>query len=52
MFAIGLAGAIIIASPPTLFDQLGPEARVVGSKLKEVIDVGLYLPGLRRTSLQ
>jgi hypothetical protein len=46
---VGLAGAFIFANPSHFFDHLGPEARVVGTKLKGIIEVGNYMPSLRRT---
>jgi hypothetical protein len=42
LVAIGLVGALVIANPAAVFDHLGPEAQVVGSKLKRAIDVGGY----------
>jgi hypothetical protein len=40
VLVLGLVGAFIIANPALVFSHLGPEAYVVGSKLKKAIDIG------------
>jgi hypothetical protein len=51
LVAIGLAGALFVASPQNFFEHFGPEAQAVGWKLKTVIDSTGYVPTFRRAGL-
>jgi hypothetical protein len=51
MVAVGLAAAFVIANPDKFFDYLGPEAHVVGTKLRSAFDAASYVPTLRRAGL-
>jgi hypothetical protein len=49
-FLIGaclLVGLIILYDPPTVLGYLGPEANLLGWKIKSALDVERFLPGLK-----